>query len=168
MLKKYPSYVKFLDDKGKGNAPDRYLIAVEQCLRNVASDNTLAKFPMGKYAMMSYHEWINTKYWFKREAYIAAVRAYKGMGCYRKYIAYDWNDKVTRKQMAVTFFVRHRKYTNGEQKLDIPDPAVWSQNLTRHRKPAAARVPDSDDESEGLDSDGLQSKTYNSDTEMWE
>ena len=70
--------------------------------------------------------------------------------------------------MAVTFFVRHRKYTNGEQKLDIPDPAVWSQNLTRHRKPAAAPVPDSDDESEGLDSDELQSKTYNSDTEMWE
>ena len=99
---------------------------------------------------------------------VAAARSYKGMQCYRKYIAYDWNDFVSRKAMAVTFFVRHRKYTNGDDKLNIPNPSSWSRNLTRHRKPAVVvRVPDSADESDEVDSDELQSKTYNSDTEMW-
>ena len=73
LLKKYPTYAKFLDDKGEGKVPDRYLCAVEKCLRKVASDNTLAKYPMGKYAMLSHREWITTKYWFKREAYIAGA-----------------------------------------------------------------------------------------------
>ncbi len=75
LLGKHPEYVSFLDGEGEGDAPECYLIVVEKCLRRVASDNALAKYVMGKFAMLSYLEWIKTKYWYKREAYIASDSA---------------------------------------------------------------------------------------------
>ena len=169
LLRKEPSYVTYLDDQGEGDAPEIYLIVVEKCLRKVALDSTLSKYAMGKFAMISYLEWINTPYWYKREAYIAFVRTFQGLPSYRKYIAYDWADKVSRRAMAKTFFVRHRQYTNGDRRLPIPDPRSWSQGLSRRRKPRVpAATNNSDDDDDGLTASAGPQKNYNSDTDMWD
>jgi len=169
LLKKYPNYVKFLDDRGKGAAPERYLIVVEKCLRRVASNDTLAKYAMGKFAMRTYEQWINTKYWFKREAYIAAVRAFRGLPKYRKYISYDWKDYMMRTAVSKTFLSRHKKYTNGEEKLNIPDPKCWAEPLIRRRTKKTTVNTDSGSETEAeTDDSNTGSMVWDSDTGEWE
>lgn len=173
LLDKHPSYVKYLDDRGEGDAPQRYLIVVEKCLRRVAMNSSLSKYAMGRFAMSTYESWINTNYWFKREAYIAAVRVRKGLGPYRKYIGYDWQDHMMRIACSKTFLIRHKKYTDGEEKLNIPDPKCWSQPVSRRRRSNkssnTSKNVDSSTSSEdsGGEQSDQESMVWDSDTGEW-
>ena len=131
MLKRNRKLQTFLDDKGKGEPGQAYLKCVERCLRKFALQKLV---PFGAYAMDSYSNWTQTSFWKKREAYIAAVRTFKGLGSYNKYIAYNWNDYVFRLRVGKTFLHRHFQHSNGSVRLDIPDPPVWALPPRRRRK----------------------------------
>ena len=130
MLTRTPKLQTLLDDKGEGSAPKAYVTTVERCLRKYAFQK---QTPFGAYAMESYKTWTEVAFWKKREAYIAAVRAFKGLGSYYKYIAYNWEDHVFRLRVGKTFRLRHFQYSNGSCRLKLEDPPAWSLPPRRRR-----------------------------------
>ena len=146
---------QFLDDKGAGTAPLKYMIAVEKGLRSFASE----KYAMGYHAMRSKEEYHSVQLWRKREAYTAMCRYMKGITTgYRKYISFDWNDHQLRMALQKTFEERHYPYTNGTLILEgLPDPECWGEasvpqtNTPRPKKgqkpsaPARATAHDDDE-----------------------
>ena len=152
MLKRNPKLETFLDDRGRGKPGKAYCECVERCLRQFAFQKQV---PFGVYAMESYQQWTATEYWKKREAYIAAVRAYMGLGSYNKYIAYDWKDYVFRLRVGKTFLKRHYQYSNGAIRLQIAGPPAWAlppprrrSKFVRKRKHAASNSDGNDTERE--------------------
>ena len=84
--------------------------------------------------MESYSSWTQVPFWKKREAYIAAVRAFKGLGSYFKYIAYNWEDYVFRLCVGKTFRQRHYQHSNGSSRLNLEDPPLWSLPPPKRRR----------------------------------
>ena len=147
LLQRKPELQQYLDDKGNGDPGIEYNECVESCLRQFAFQKSV---PFGVYAMESYRKWTETSYWKKREGYIAAVRAFKGLPSYNKYIGYNWEDYVFRVLVGKTFLNRHFQYSNGSCRLDIPDPHSWS--LPRRKRGRKRKVQEtSPSPSEGED-----------------
>ena len=132
---KNPDWKKFLQDKGEGQAPDEYVIAVENGLRSFGSDPNA----LGKFAMASKQEWHKVEMWRKRECYIAAARHILGLPGYLKYIVFRWSDYISRGAMTKTFETRHQPITNGAISGRVPDARTWDDTINHRSRQHSAR-----------------------------
>ena len=135
-----PQYKDYLTDKGAGNPPLEFLVALEQGLREYASVDRAA---FGSYANFNFREYTLVELWRKREAYIGLVRYVFAKGNYSKYVNYNWADYTLRLASCKTFEVRHWPYTNGSKQLEgLVDPKHWAVNKDKDaRKRSATSVP---------------------------
>ena len=135
-----PQYKVYLTDKGAGNPPLEFLVALEQGLREYASVDRAA---FGSYVNFNFREYTLVELWRKREAYIGLVRYVFAKGIYSKYVNYNWADYTLRLASCKTFEVRHWPYTNGSKHLEgLVDPKHWTVNKDKSaRKRSATSVP---------------------------
>ena len=143
LLNREPELVQFLTDKGEGSPPLRYLMAVEEGLRNHGKDI----YSMGSHAMRSALDWSLVICWKKREAYIAAGRKKLGRFCYEQWDHYKLQDYQERHALAATFYNRHLALSNGDPIGTLPDPPEWSNPVpakkstkSKKRKRTAKRI----------------------------
>ena len=110
LLESEPELAKFLEDGGKGNAPARLLVAVENGLRcmGVTSPHT-----MGGNSMESPDKWAAVEPWRKREGYTASVRLYRQKGNLKKWMNFLWDDFTHRCACQRTFEARHLPLSDG-------------------------------------------------------
>ena len=128
----------FLTDKGAGNPPLEFLIALELGLREYVSVDRAA---YGSYANFNYREYTLVELWRKREAYIGLARYILGRGNYSKYVNYNWADYTLRLALCKTFEVRHWPYTNGTKYLEgLVDPAHWEANKNKDARKRKAKL----------------------------
>ena len=66
LLDQHPEWEEYLQDKGTGDAPVEYLVAVEEGLRNFGKEQAA----FGKFAMDSLKEWVVVARFKKSECYI--------------------------------------------------------------------------------------------------
>ena len=100
----------FLDDKGAGSPPDKYLWLVEDGLRRYASD----VHAMGTNPLRSETRWSEVAVWRKREAYIAVARHLLDMPeFYKTWTKFRYTDYTSRQILARTFEVRHLPLSDG-------------------------------------------------------
>ena len=166
-----PEWEDFLTDKGAGDAPVEYLVAVEEGLRSFGTDQAA----FGKYAMDSLQEWIAVSKFKKRECYIAMARHRLGLGGYAKYQHFLWKDYVSRSEMTKAFDKRHWPYSNGSQALRISNP--WENPVDRrHQRPkfnrgrrGFAKVPEQEEQHEAAAAAAAAapSMEYDSETGEW-
>ena len=161
-----PELKKFLTDRGVGQAPLEYLVALEQGMRAYASADRAA---FGTYAYFNFEEYTGVELWRKREAYTGLVRYVLGCANYSKYVNYNWNDYVLRLKTGKTFMQRHWDITKGKVILQgLVDPEHWSQNAgvdcrrrnvkTRvtFQQPETPDVEEEEDEEEELSWDSVE------------
>ena len=103
LLDQHPEWEEYLQDKGTGDAPVEYLVAVEEGLRNFGKEQAA----FGKFAMDSLKEWVVVARFKKRECYIAMARHRLGLGGYAKYQHFRWSDYESRSNMTKAFDKRH-------------------------------------------------------------
>ena len=142
LLDKNPKWVQFLDDKGEGTPPRRYLIAVEQGIREYAFAPN-AKQTMGvppqKATKKTYSR---TPAYRKMECYITGVRYKRGKTSYRKWEDFSWVDFTERNLLASTFMARHMPLSDGNDHFggELQDPPQWSSNAgSVHRKNSSSK-----------------------------
>ena len=117
---------KYLTDKGAGQPPLEYVVALEQGLREYACVDRAA---FGTYSNFNFEEYTKVELWRKREAYIGLVRYILGKGNYSKYVNYNWCDYTLRLSTSKTFMKRHWPVTNGDVLLKgLVDPVHWKAN----------------------------------------
>jgi hypothetical protein len=101
----------FIDDKGAGEPPMEYLVALEEGLRNYHTD----VHAMGTHALRSPMHWGEIDLWRKREAYIALGRFLLGYSPdYKQWDCFLFSDYQIRQMLAKTFVVRHYPLSNGD------------------------------------------------------
>lgn len=129
-------YVRFLDDKGVGKPPIRYLAAVENGLREHGKD----LHAMGTNALRSREDWNRVPFWKNREAYIAICRYKAGLGSYHQWDNFQLSDFMHRMNCSMTFRKRHStlRYASDSSvfKGHVKDPKEWSEGRT---SPARSR-----------------------------
>ena len=122
LLDREPDLVRFLTDKGEGTPPVRYLMAVEEGLREHGRDI----YSMGSHAMRSALDWSIVACWKKREAYIAAGRKKLGRFNYEQWDHYKLQDYQERHILSATFYARHLALSNGDPIGTLAEPPEWS------------------------------------------
>lgn len=117
LLETDPSLSEFLEDKGEGEPPMDYLIAVEQGLRNYADDI----HAMGTKPLRSRYYWGHkVPVWRKREAYTALCRHVAGKSpVYKQWDCFLFDDYAQRQRAQKTFVKRHLPLSNGEDERNF-------------------------------------------------
>ena len=112
-----PSLATFLEDKGEGEPPMEYLIAIEDGLRSYADDI----HAMGTKPLRSAYYWGNkVPRWRKREAYIALCRHVANKSpVYKQWDCFLFDDYAQRQRAQMTFGSRHLPLSNGEDELNF-------------------------------------------------
>ena len=107
-----PSVAEFLEDKGEGEPPMEYLIAVEHGLRGYADDI----HAMGTQPLRSAYHWGHkVPVWRKREAYIALCRHVEGKSpVYKQWDCFLFEDYAQRQRAQKTFMKRHLPLSSGD------------------------------------------------------
>ena len=167
LIETKPELRPFLTDKGQGEAPLEYLVAVEAGLRMTAKD----KFAMGTRAYDSEARYNSVELWRKREAYIGAARVILECKNYLKYVSYRWSDYVMRNRLHKTFMARHWKHTNGESDELKPHFVDNFGNNVRNypkRKVSNRRNQNDNQQKDQSENNETKKKRYwDSDDEMW-
>jgi hypothetical protein len=115
-------YLKYLKDRGEGDVPMEYLVALELGLRNYSSD----VHAMGTCPLRSPWYWGRIDLWRKREAYIAVGRHLLGYKPnYQQWDCFSWSDYVCRQLLGKTFLVRHYPLSDGEDEEHFGDALVF-------------------------------------------
>ena len=152
LLNQKPEYKKFLDDKGKGQAPVEYLAAVETGFRLYSRD----KYCMGVNGGRSRTQWGQIPNWRKREAYIVFVRFFlHNKVTYKKWTCFVWTDFMMRYILEITFRTRHAPLSDGKDHFDglAWKPEGWntgdtsppsSPNVSAPAPPAPAAASDTE------------------------
>ena len=121
----------FLDDEGRGQAPEEYLRLFEVGLRKFGIHD---KFAFGSNCMVSKKNWHSVPIWKKRESYVAVCRVIFECPEYMQYKVFRWSDFILRRKLTQTFDRRHAQYTTGEKTLSIPDPESWSSEPPKKKR----------------------------------
>ena len=138
LLAKKPHYCKFLGDKGEGDAPEEYNVAIEMGIRGYARDPQA----LSKNAIISAQEYDGVQQWRKRAIYeclcrvIEVVKACKWFACSWKY--YKW-----RLDRGITFDKRHWPLCQKSTvifKGKVPDLKEWSATKKKKRKRKASEM----------------------------
>ena len=146
VLDKNPAWEKFLDDRGVGQPPRLYLIAVEVGIRSyVFADNVKLTMGIGPTRVVTQAVYERIDVWRKMEFYITGVRHRRGRSDYRKWEEFSWKDFTERDSLATTFNVRHLPLADGEDHFGGELKDRWgtpptSPNPTKRRKVGRVKV----------------------------
>ena len=128
---------EFIDDKGAGEPPMEYLVAVEEGLRNYHTD----VHAMGTHALRSPTHWGEIDLWRKREAYIALGRYLLGFPPdYHQWDCFLFTDYQTRQMLAKTFVERHYPLSNGDDDKNFGGAMDFDWDAHHYAPRAKAKV----------------------------
>ena len=115
VLDKNPTWEKFLDDRGAGQPPRLYNIAVEEGFRSYAfAPDAKLTMGIGPKRVVTQSVYAAIDAWRKMECYITGARHRRGRSGYRKWEDFAWTDYTERDALATTFTARHLPLSDGE------------------------------------------------------
>ena len=138
LLDKHPAWEKFLDDKGEGEPPRAYLLAVEVAIRSyVFAPNAKLTMGIGPQRKVTRDVYADVLPWRKTECYITAVRFRRGRVTYNRWQDFAWSDHAERNVLAQTFIKRHLPLCDGEDHFggELKDPLEWTITLSPVKRP---------------------------------
>ena len=131
---KHPEWEKFLLDKGVGDPPIEYLVALELGLRQYGVSGV---HTMGTRPLRSREYWGNVDVWRKREAFIALVRYLKDFPSdYKQWDCFLFTDYIMREEATLTFMRRHLPLSDGNDEEHFGDAMEfdWEKHAYVARK----------------------------------
>ena len=136
LLTKKPEYKQFLSDKGVGNAPEEYNVAIEAGIRNYARDPQA----LSKLATSSAQDYDRVQKWRKRACYECLCRVVEGVkAC--KWFTCSWEYYLWRLDRGITFDKRHWPLCQRSSivfKGKVAELEEWSTKKTKKRKRTAS------------------------------
>ena len=127
----------FLDDKGVGNPPMEFNVAVEEGIREYASDVHC----MGTRALRSRSHWgSKVGRWRKREPFIALMRYLLGFSAgYAQWNNFLFTDYINRAKLSKTFLKRHLPLSDGKDEANFNGQLHFDWAKHAYKKPTRVK-----------------------------
>ena len=132
LIAKKPEYKKLLGDKGVGEAPEEYLVAIEEGIRGYSHDPQA----LTTFATRSAAEYDKVAQWRKRACYECLCRVVENhKAC--KWFSCTWEYYTWRLDRGITFDKRHWPLCQQSTKFfkgKVPELKEWSMSPSKNKR----------------------------------